>query len=265
MIIPIAGKDYELKLPKDHLSPSQIDTYLNCPQQYYRKYVCGEKEPYQAPLAEGQAWHSLMQITNLAKLKTGEHIARSEAFTVHKRACKAEAKKVQKGPADWEEWFDRGEGFIRSIWKGKKPPVFEPIVMPDGKPGVEWKWSIELAGVKVDGISDLVEKGCVSDFKVASTAQFYCPISSTQANLNRIACDRKRFMFEVFEKRSGKKRDLSHKVDDLEKVRRWCTFQVANVAQAISLGAFPPTSPEKNKLCDERWCGFWDTCVGACR
>lgn len=266
MKIPVAGQDYELNLPKGHLSFSQIDLYLNCPQKYYRSVVLGEEEEYTEPLAEGQAMHTVMKETNLTRFKTKKHLPLDKAIKLHRRACKDEAKKLS-GAGDPNEWMARGEQFLTKAW-GKRGPVWRPCRMDDGKPGVEWDWNLELAGVKVKGISDLVEEGNCTDYKVASAARDYRkkpkydPLKGLQANLNRIATQRNRFCFEVFEKMTGKIELLSAKVKELEPIERWVTFVVANVAQSISAGAFAPCDPTKNGLCDQRWCDFHSTCAG---
>lgn len=270
---PIAGTDYELNLPKGYLSNSQIEKYLNCPEQYRRAYVLGEEELYNENLAEGQAFHTVLRKTNDRYLRTGRHSTSLQAIKQLREAIAIENNKLPEPltKQGMKPWLERGIGFIKAAWGKKDQPIWRPCKMEDGKPGVEWEWKMELAGVPLTGFCDLVEETNCTDFKVASSARDwnkklkYDPVQSLQANLYRIAANRLRFGFEVFEKSTGKVQFLSHKVDDLEPIRQWVTFAVAHVAKAISLGVFPPTSPDKNGLCDERWCPFWKTCAGAGR
>jgi hypothetical protein len=72
--IPIAGKDYELNLPKGHLSVSQINQYLFCPTQYWLERVLGLKSVASVQMVEGTIWTKLMEATNLNYLLQGEHL-----------------------------------------------------------------------------------------------------------------------------------------------------------------------------------------------
>ena len=261
--VPLPGRDYTLKLPKGHLSHSQIEQYLGCGEQYRRNYVLGEPRRVSDSLAEGQAWHSLMRETNTTKLTKGKHITIRRAEDFHEGYCHLEAEKVD----DWQgsnvkDWIKRGEKFIADLWKNDGP-IYEPVVMPDGKPGVEWETRIEIAGVPIVVISDLVEADCVVDYKVAGDASRYDSMKSNQIAINQIATGKNCGLFEVFEKRSGRKRVISSK-RTVEQCLRWMEFVVSHVAMGISNGVFLPTDPMKNTLCDVRWCNYFKTCRGAC-
>ena len=51
--LPMPGVDYELDLPRQHLSYSQISLYLKCPAQYYHRYVLGMASPFSVHFFEG--------------------------------------------------------------------------------------------------------------------------------------------------------------------------------------------------------------------
>ena len=91
---PIAGKDYTLNLPSDHLSFSQIDQYLRCPQQYYRQRILKAPRVTTLAMAEGTAMSKLMEKTNLQYLKTGKHLSVEQAKTAWKRIWKKQLEIV---------------------------------------------------------------------------------------------------------------------------------------------------------------------------
>lgn len=274
--VPMPGKDYDLDLPTGALSFSQIDTYMKCALQYYFDRVLKRPRKVTVHLQEGQAMAGLLHHTNLAFLYTGEHLSLEKAYTEYTKIAKQELAKVDK-----EGWYgetkasvmERGEEFIDLYWNtrpGDQGPDMIPIVVPfrdlpkheQEIPGTEYEFEVEIAGVPVKGFIDLIEKGSVIDFKVASAARWYDAATSLQLALYAHVAQKNRVGYVIFEK---KKMCISEKFEQvhLPSVKRRLDVTVSNVAKGISEGVFPPCQP--NSLCSESWCDHWKYCMGRMR
>lgn len=252
--IPLPGKDYELKLPSDHLSWSQIELYLQDPIKYQFRYVHGMKEPKTPALAEGTAMTRLLELSGIRKIKKGKHLGLDDALKNYVKIADEEFKDLEDSGAT-----ERADKFLRELWSSGEPP-FLPV-MVGKKPGCEYEFNVEIAGVPVLGYVDLVENDRVIDYKVGKDAYRYDPQTSVQLDLYAVALGRTQVGYVVFEKKSGKihfKNGSRH----LKTAKRWIEITVSRVAQGISAGIFPPSNPAQNSLCSSQWCHFWNLCYG---
>lgn len=260
MRIPIAGEDYELKLPKDHLSYSQIDLYLKCPEKYRRRYDEGVQGPYTVALAEGTVMGKVLERVGKRLLpgKTGKRGKPPALKTAQNWWDKAAAEEFPKV----DEWYSenervvetRGHAFLKGFYAEDEPARMKPVA-------VEEERTILIAGVPVLLIPDLVEENFVIDYKVARTDRNYKVDDSLQLSLYAYGFEKERVAYMIF-----RKEKLDHVL--LPSERRnpnwqfWLEFTVAQVARAISMEVFPPCLPEENWLCSPKWCEHWKTCFG---
>ncbi len=59
---------------RPHVSPSQLDMYLRCGEQYRRRYVLGEKVPPGIALVKGSACHKAAEVNYRQKIQSGEDL-----------------------------------------------------------------------------------------------------------------------------------------------------------------------------------------------
>jgi len=252
----LPGRDYELKLPKGHLSPSQITLFLQCGEKYYREYVLGQRGPLTWPLAEGQTMARTMEWANKAFLADGEHLHKEALLTVHRTYANEECEKATGDDCDLQTVIDRGKEFLTKFDHTQLNPV-----MVGTKPGVELAKTIKIAGVPIKLVVDLLESEGVIDFKVAASTRYYDGERDLQMSFYAVAFDRTDVSFCVFCK---KKMEIAWVpgTRDLKKTKKWLEIVVSRVAHAISNGVFPPTNPAKDFLCSPKWCPHWETCYG---
>jgi len=250
--IPIAGEDYKLNLPKKHLSFSQIDLYLRCPERYYYQYVRNLKFDYGSGLALGACWDAVTQASGTRYIDTGKHLTKSAARKVFHEAFDAEEPKVSAWLTGPEEERDMALGFLEKFWSGPLAQ-WKPI-------SVQEEISLDLAGVPVIGFLDSQESdGTIIDFKMAKDARYYSPESDLQMQFYALAKGAEEVAYWLCEKKSGKIKWLSATLS-LEKVRWLLTRKVAAVAYAISQGIFHPVPNQF--LCSKKWCPYWLHCAG---
>lgn len=253
----VAGKDYELRLPKGHLSPSQIEAYLKCGEAYYRSTVLGKRGPLTSALYEGLVMADVQEETGKVFIKTGRHLSRRDATDLHQeRADKREAMVDRWDRSDSPNTvITRGRKFIKLFW-GDGGPETKPVA-------VEKKFTIELAGVPVIGRIDMMEAKSVVDFKVAGSSEYYDVDRSLQLAIYAVAMQKKRVAFCVFEKYKQRVTWLEPEKDlVLGRRKLWLERIVSQVAYGISCGVFVPCKQEGNRLCCANWCHHWDTCAG---
>lgn len=259
--VPLPGKDYELNLPKGYLSFSQIDTYLRCPQQYYRTYVLDGPRINSAEAFEGTCLGKTLEEMGCRKLgaSRSKTMTATQAIEWHKVYLNSHVDEVDQWnghePADL---LKRGDAFLKRFWKQE-----EPLITKERLVDVEHEFSITLAGVEIRGVVDLLERNYCWDYKVRSkNSMRYLNVDrSLQLSLYAVATGREKVGYIVFVKDDG---SIIHKqsVRDLKRTKSWLEFMVSQVAQGISKGAFMPCNPADNYLCSSQWCAHWDSCYG---
>lgn len=255
-LVPVAGRDYTLCLPGEHLSYSQIETYLRCPRRYYHQYVLGEKGVYSSALAEGQAMTKTLEKTCRVFLIFGSHLPLSDLLASHHEALMQDFGAIEEwGEEDHRELLlERGAVFLTKLHESGMPLTPEPG-------GVEAELRAIIAGVPVLGYADLIEAGQVIDYKVVKTDRYLDVDRSLQLSLYCYMTGKPSAGYLVFRK---EKRDYTFVSSPRKPISRaWVEFTVANVARSISAGSFPPCNPAENKLCSARWCPAWKSCYGS--
>jgi hypothetical protein len=214
----LPGIDYDLNLPKPHLSFSQMDTYQKCPLQYHNRYVLGIKGPQSAAPAEGSAFDNVLDGSNTHYLEHGKHFDLDYALEVGPGSIREAFKEVEE-PWSFDEVQERQEVFLKMLW-GNKGPNFRPVRL-DGRYGTQWQETVTIAGVPVMVIVDMIEKNRVTDFKVAKTARFYSrPERSLQLMLYAHATQCSKVGFMIFEKEKMRITEKEATID-LDFVRWW--------------------------------------------
>jgi putative RecB family exonuclease len=130
------------KLP-DHISYSQISTYLQCPLKYRFNYIDRLKPEFtSASLAFGQAVHQAVASYFESALR-GEHLTADNMTDIYReswRGCDGPPIKYDKGGS--EDKFLQKASDILTLWHSNQDPTVEVL-------GVEEPFSVNL-GEKAD-------------------------------------------------------------------------------------------------------------------
>lgn len=270
---PIAGKDYELKLPpgKKWLSWTMIDTYQKCPEQFRRTYVEGVRGVVSSSLFQGSILTAVLEQVGIAKIKGLKRLSKArEAINLHRKYIREgiEDKHAEDGKKfcieDVERWdgitaeqlVAQNEIFIELFFR-KEYEAFKPIA-------VEQEVLVDFAGVPFHTWVDLVEEEWVWDYKTSGSGGRYLNADkSMQLALGCVCLDKLKRGYIIFDKKT---KDVYQKraVEplDLKQAKQWLTFTIATIARAISLGVYTPCSPAENFLCSDKWCHHWRDCAG---
>lgn len=262
--LPKAGRDFKLSLPSkmEALSWSQIETYMNCSRRYYYERVLGLTAPPNVWFAEGKLFAKVLEAYFKALLKD-EHLNHHELMVIHSGNFDKEFSGVVLTKEEQTEIGQRASKFLSTLLDPKEKWNFRPSMihlkgMKEPLPGVEYEFTVKIAGVPVTGIIDLVEDTCLIDFKVAASSQYYNPEKSLQLALYNTVVSRPRVGFIVCEKKSGRVIPL---IEDFDPKRVKQVEAIVRCAAAgISSKCWLPNPT--SKWCSAKWCPHWEICDG---
>ena len=260
--LPMPGVDYELDLPRQHLSYSQISLYLKCPAQYYHKYVLGMETPNSVYFFEGKCLHHVLEQTGIRWTKKGKHLNRDDAKKEYE-------KFFEKNEGAVENWFDvtpdqvisRAISFIEILFGGFGQ-LLEEIqpAMVGKKPAVEVKWRKVFAGVPVVGVTDLLTDKRVWDYKIVGKTPD--ADNSLQLSFYSVAHNLADVGFFAFLKTKKPTVKLVPTKRRPRKTKQWLDAVVSRVAMGISKKIWTPCEGELSWWCSEKWCFVWKECRG---
>lgn len=250
--VPRAGKDYDLRLPKGYLSWSQISLHRSCGEKYRREYKEGVPRPYNSAFFEGTVMDHVLEQSNLRYIEKRKHLTKTQAHGCYAEKFEEDKPNVEVWLDDSADILDRGATFIDKFWDNKLHVQMKPIA-------AQREFFIEIVGVPVKGVIDLLEMNLVCDFKVAKDAKYYDPTVCDQMWLYALATGVEHVAYQIFEKKSMSIRWKEATVN-LERAQWELERLVSSVAFQISHDLYPPNS--KDFFCSGKWCSHYFDCVG---
>jgi hypothetical protein len=252
------------------LSVSQIGTFANCPEQWRRRYIEGEKIPPGIAAHVGQGVHKGAEVNWRAKIQTGQDepldVVLDAARDGYVHAMQGGVYVPPEGKSSFKK--DAAESLDRVI---KMARVFREKFAPAIRPKFVEK-RIEFTDPRTPHLSwlgflDLVtEDGRLSDLKTSARAW-----SQSRADSSIQASAYWRFLQEVEGKPPEKITfDViscgkgAAKLTSLETSRTahdWdaLLLRADAMIRMVEAGIFPPAEPG-SWLCGPKWCGYYWTC-----
>jgi hypothetical protein len=240
----LPGVHYELKLPKPHLSFSQIDCYMKCPALYRSKYLLNKEDPPTRGREIGAAYHKTMDA----------YFRKANPFAPYATPITPEDMSgifSQCLPSCTPEETDKAEGIYRAIL---------PIMRELDPLRIEQRFEVEIAGVPVVGAIDVEEEGCVWDLKFTKYPDKYKSPRNLQLMLySHVAKTGTAGLLLVNTTNGQVEQVVQRQVKNAERILQNI---VSRVAHGISIGAFPLTHPGAFEWCGPR-CPMWSSCYGS--
>lgn len=255
---------------KPYVSPSQLDMYLRCGEQYRRRYILGEKIPPGVAMVKGKAVHKGAEVNLRQKIES--HADLPESDVVDAAAAEVETSVDSQGLMLTEEEQGRGLGAVvgelkdRSVLLARTmhrqlSPRLQPVM-------VERPVRIDLPDASHDlfGIVDVVDQqGVVRDLKVSGRKKPQAEVDrSDQLTFYALAIEKETgqpvpavaFDEVVDRKTPGVETTLSTRgpADAAVFVAR-----VNAMLGGVKAGVFAP-APVGSWVCSPRFCGYWQTC-----
>jgi hypothetical protein len=253
-----------------HYSPSQINMFTRCGEQYRRRYVENERLAPGVAALRGTAVHEGARLNFTQKLDTRADLPASEIVDAAAEKFRAEAS----GEVAFTE-EERAQGIKATIGQAldetvryaqahaeQQAPDYQPVLIEErveiatGIPGRSLMGVLDLAD-EHDDIVDLKTKGRTPpQSDVDTSLQLTTYHALFRAKMKRPP---RRILHDVL---VGLKGGVKRVV--LETQRTDADFaalaaRIVTIDAAIKAGNFIPAAPD-SWACSRNWCGFYQTC-----
>jgi len=255
-------------MKKKALHWSHLATFMRCAEQYYRRYILGQKIAPGIALIIGSSTHKSIESNMKNYIMTGEllpleailDIARDsvmhrwgdEGVTLMPEEKKKGEKKVRA------DAIDMAVG-LSALHRKELAPTIKPT-------HVERPWKVMIKGYPYDlaGTIDLMEKDLLIDTKTAARtppdsqihSDHQLTVYAMAANVidHKIPKLRKDFLIKT-----KAPKVVQHTSTRDEKDFEVVLRRIETLSLAIQAGIFPPADPT-SWICSERFCGYYGTC-----
>ena len=250
--------------PGEVLSPSQVNKFLECPANWYFKYLVGLPDPKTSSLAVGIAVDKA--ISHYFRVKASDHAEMHEEDVLDVVDTVWADQESETTFGD-DEKPDQLHALCRRLVQSyltEMAPKVQPAVI-DGEPAVQVRVEGTIAGVKTQGVIDLVaEDGTIIDLKTKrdkpagvpadhmlqiTTYDLLCPHSRGRGAIHYMVKGRS-------EKSAAKTVPFTREIgpDQVQYVE-----SIYSAAQeSMRNGIYLPS--RTSRLCSRKYCPFWATC-----
>lgn len=254
---------------KPHLSPSQLEMFAKCPEQWRRRYVENEILPPGVAALKGKTVHAAAEANFRQKLVSGEDLGLE-----HFRELAAESFDAQVAGEYQLSAEEESRGKKRVLGEAKDAAVemaeFHGAKQaPEYQPAlVEQRFRVELPGPHdLLGVIDMADdRGRVIDFKTSGKAKSQSDadgsVQLTAYHVGHVVLTGRAPSELRLDVIVGAKKGLSRNVVKTARERADLAALAARlnvVSRAIEAGLFPPAAPG-SWWCSAKWCGFYRTC-----
>jgi len=252
-------------ISKPHLSPSQLEMYWRCPEQYRRRYMEGEIVQPGIALLTGTAYHKGVEANMRQKIDSHEDLPASQVMEGAAAAFDAAAAGgyllgPDESPTSVGVAKDEAVA-LANLHVKQQAPDYQPTQVESYKRLVLPSASRDLVGV-VDLVDD---QGRVTDFKTANRRKTQQDADvSTQLSVYAAAMQLEtgapptevRLDVVVKNKTPVRQVLVSHRGDRDFVI---LSDRINATLAAIEAGVFPPCSPDA-WVCSKRFCGYASDC-----
>ena len=258
------------KIERPHLSPSQLETFCQCPERWRRIYLEGERLPPATAMLRGTAVHAAAKANFEQKIESRQDLPPADLAAVADASFSAELENGGVELTAEEESMGKEKVLGQSRDAAVKMAEFHAREQaPDYQPVlVEAPFRVELPGSHdLVGVIDLADdRKRVTDLKTASRRKNQADADdSLQLTVydvgHRVLTGQPAAELRLDTIVQGK-RDLSRHVLSTERTPAdfAALAQRVNVVTAsIAAGVFTP-APLGAWWCSGKWCGFHRTC-----
>lgn len=258
-------------MTRQHVSPSQLDMYLRCGEQYRRRYMMGERVPPGVALVKGASVHKAAEVNYRQKITTGADLPLLElqdaaadyvGEMVGREGIMLTREESTRGVAKVRgEIIDRAT-VLTELFAKRVAPTVQPELVEDFV-------TIPLPGHSHDlvGRLDVVDSaGYIRDLKTAGRRKSQEDVDrSDQLTYYALAYTHK----TAGEKPAGvimdvlidKGRPEAQRLEASRTSADATVFlnRINAMLAGVKAGSFPP-APLGSWVCSPRFCGYWWTC-----
>ena len=253
-------QDKNITLPSEHISASQINTYLRCPAQYFFRYVRGIKIPPSSALTRGKCVHAGVEHNYRQKIESRQDVSVNEVTEYVAAEFEALQDETQFEPDEVPGQVKDVTVTLAKTYHVELAPKIQPILVEQ-----EILLPIEPYGILLKGYVDLVDdKLWVRDTKTSMRSPAAAEIdkslqlSAYAYSLQKITGEMPRGVALDYVVATKEPKVVTLEgTRNQQQINRFVNT-AARVGRAISEGCFYPS--EHNFLCSPEKCGYWELC-----
>lgn len=153
--------------PMQHLSASQLNMLLTCPEQWRRRYLLGEKEAPGGSRLLGTATHKAIEVNFLHRIETGEQLPEADVLDTFHETWEREIEEV--GGAGEVRWDAKEAPDVLRSQGHALTAAYHSVVAPRVHPiAAEQRFRIEGLPVPIVGVIDVETRNHLIDVKTTS-------------------------------------------------------------------------------------------------
>jgi len=258
---------------QNHISFTQLNMYLRCGEQYYRRYVKGEKLPPSGNMVRGRSCHRAEEINYKHKIETSSDITISEVQDLFSDEWERGKFEIVWRPDELDgaspklveaKFKDSGIGLITAYHKEIAPFAHPTNVEQEFT--VQFQFEGAFTALPLYGIIDRIDNDVVIDAKFQSRspsdndAQKDIQLVAYQLGYENLKGQKPRKLRKEYSIATKVAKTKIQEIDahGPERIYR-LLFVIERVMEAISKGIFLPATLG-HWCCDPRFCGYFDTC-----
>ncbi len=248
----------------DHLSVSQINTFLRCGKQWEYRYVYGLKIPPKGLMVVGSCYHQGLASGFQHKLNTGENPILElvlDAYDSKWANIRAEHRLLDEGetlPFDTIEW-EGNPGELKDTGIELLKLYQISVALKLTPETVEERQTLDVDGVQLVLIPDLITDSKIIDHKVKAKRFSQDELNQDLQSTCYFLKNKKPFEFHIALRQVKPAIEIMG-TERTEKDTNFFTELVSKVWKSIQTGVFVPRPV--GYQCSERWCGYWKICRG---
>ena len=236
------------------LSPSQCNTWCNCPAAWFFRYFRNLPDTCDGNRTVGIAVHAALAANFRQKIETKKDFTREELFEAYSAAWKEAAAKATLAADDDVAELERTGLILAQKYLLEAAPEIQPAA-------VELAVTGEIGGVAVRGYVDLLDvNGCIVDLKTASKKPsamrasqklqltIYTLITPGASGQCRIDTTVK----------TKTQRLVQHKYTVTKADVRYAETMLSSVQAAARAGVYTPH--RESMFCNRSKCAYWRAC-----
>jgi len=251
------------KTDKKHLSATQLNMFLRCPQQYYYRYLEGLKIRPSGAMVQGRAWHKALEANYEQKIESDTDLPLSDMQDIFADQFDEGVEKEEIAFQENEnpgKLKDQGVTIVETHHKVIAPDVHPVMVEQEFRVSLGDDFPYDLLGYwdLVDRDNVIIDNKAYS--KTPSQGDLDKDIQLTVYSLgfrtsqNRI--EKELRLDAVIKNKTPKAVQL--KTSRTNNDCKWLLGLIEKVAEAVQSGLFYP-----NPLgwsCSPKYCGYYDKC-----
>lgn len=247
-----------------HLSVTQLQSYLRCPKAYEFRYVDKVIIPAPGVSAMGTAYHKTVANV-LYFVRDNTPYTRSfvaDMFDANWNAVLKERLAIGEedgeiSPVEDFYWGDEPPGKLKDqgyrctlAYAFKFAPSVNPVEIEAGK-------EAQLEGIKFLYVCDVIEPLTIRDHKIKSRVFSEIDLQNSLQAAFYSLFENKQLVYDVALR---EKAEIKPQPANPLFTADFLTTVAKRVWQGIQSGVFPPNP--NGWWCSEKWCGYWRICRG---